>query len=71
MHTVMWIFKIPTDATKDMLRQIIKDSAHTYLNIPSLIRKYYGMSEDGRALTGTYLWETKEQRAFIRPSGSL
>ncbi len=68
MHTVMWIFKIPTDTTKDMLRQIIKDSAHTYLNIPGLIRKYYGISEDGRALTGIYLWETKEQaEAFYTP----
>ncbi len=59
MHTVMWTFKVPEGTSKDSLRQTIKATAHTYQGIPGLIRKYYGIAEDGRTLVGMYLWESK------------
>jgi len=59
MHTVMWTFKVPAGTTKDSLRQTIKATAHTYQGIPGLIRKYYGIAEDGNTLVGIYLWESR------------
>ena len=59
MHTVMWTFQVPEGTSKDSLRQTIKATAHTYQGIPGLIRKYYGISEDGKNLVGMYLWESK------------
>ena len=41
------------------LRQTIKATAHTYQGIPGLIRKYYGIRDDGKSLVGIYLWESK------------
>ena len=59
MHTVMWTFKVPDGTTKADLVSTIKASAHTYQGIPGLIRKYYGISEDGRSIVGIYLWDSK------------
>lgn len=59
MHTVMWTFKVPEGTSKDSLRQTIKATAHTYQGIPGLIRKYYGIRDDGQSLVGIYLWESK------------
>jgi hypothetical protein len=61
MHTVMWTFQVPTGTTKATLRDTIAKTAHTYLNIPGLIRKYYGIAEDGRTICGIYLWRSKAQ----------
>ncbi|MBI3375283.1 MAG: monooxygenase [Betaproteobacteria bacterium] len=59
MHTVMWTFQVPAGTSKDSLRQTIKATAHTYQGIPGLIRKYYGISDDGKTLVGIYLWESR------------
>lgn len=59
MHTVMWTFQVPEGTAKDSLRQTIKATAHTYQGIPGLIRKYYGISDDGKTLVGIYLWESR------------
>ncbi len=59
MHTVLWTFKVPEGTTKADLVRTIKATAHTYQGIPGLIRKYYGISEDGRSIVGIYLWESK------------
>jgi hypothetical protein len=59
MHTVMWTFQVPEGTSKDSLRQTIKATAHTYQGIPGLIRKYYGISDDGKTLVGIYLWESR------------
>ncbi|MDA0982054.1 MAG: YdhR family protein [Proteobacteria bacterium] len=59
MHTVMWTFKVPSGTSKDSLRETIKATAHTYQGIPGLIRKYYGIAEDGKSLVGIYLWESR------------
>lgn len=59
MHTVMWTFQVPEGTSKDSLRQTIKATAHTYQGIPGLIRKYYGIRDDGRSLVGIYLWKSR------------
>ena len=59
MHTVMWTFQVPEGTSKDGLRQTIKATAHTYQGIPGLIRKYYGIRDDGKTLVGIYLWESR------------
>ncbi len=59
MHTVMWTFKVAEGTTKADLVNTIKATAHTYQGIPGLIRKYYGISEDGRSIVGIYLWESQ------------
>jgi len=46
---------------KQDLVNTINASAHTYLGIPGLIRKYYGIAEDGKTLVGIYLWKSKHQ----------
>ena len=39
-----------------------------YVGVPGLIRKYFGYSEDGRAIVGIYLWHSKtEAEAFYSP----
>lgn len=68
MHTVMWTFPVPSGTSKDDLVNTIDASAHTYQGIPGLIRKYYGIAEDGQSLVGIYLWKTKEEaEAFYTP----
>ena len=47
MHIVMWTFQVPIGQTKADLRQIIHSTAHNYLNISDLVRKYYGIADDG------------------------
>jgi hypothetical protein len=37
----------------------ISATAHTYLGIPGLIRKYYVLADDGRTMSGIYLWESR------------
>lgn len=69
MYTVMWTFQVPAGVAKTDLEARIKASAHTYLGIPGLIRKYYGIAEDGRTLSGIYLWSSKVQAdAFYTPA---
>jgi hypothetical protein len=59
MHTVMWMFKVPTDTSKAQLIETINATAHTYQGIPGLIRKYYGIAPAGDSIVGIYLWENK------------
>ncbi len=59
MHTVMWTFQVPEGTSKESLRQTIKATAHTYQGIPGLIRKYYGIRDDGKTLVGIYLWQSR------------
>jgi hypothetical protein len=68
MHTVMWTFQVPAGTTKAALRETIEQTAHNYLNVPGLIRKYYGIDDDGRAICGIYLWHSRAQAdAFYTP----
>ena len=55
MHTVMWTFKLPAGTTRAHVVDTIKATAGTYQGVPGLIRKYYGLTEDGASLVGIYL----------------
>jgi hypothetical protein len=68
MHTVMWTFKVPSGTGKQDLVNTINATAHTYQGIPGLIRKYYGIAEDGQTLVGIYLWKSKaDAERFYTP----
>ncbi len=68
MHTVMWTFKVPVGTGRQDLVNTINATAHTYQGIPGLIRKYYGIAEDGQTLVGIYLWKSKaDAERFYTP----
>lgn len=68
MYTVMWTFNVPAGKTRDDIVANINATAHTYLGIPGLIRKYYALAEDGTTMSGIYLWKNKElANAFYTP----
>lgn len=68
MHTVMWTFKVPEGTSRQDLVNTINATAHTYQGIPGLIRKYYGIGEDGNTLAGIYLWKSKaDAERFYTP----
>ena len=58
MHTLMWTFKVPAGTSKAQLLKTIDATADTYVGVPGLIRKYYGITPDGGSLVGIYLWES-------------
>lgn len=58
MHTLMWTFKVPAGTSKTQLIETIAATAHTYEGVSGLIRKYYGITPDGAALVGIYLWDS-------------
>ena len=69
MFTVMWTFPVPAGISRASIEGLIAASAHTYLAIPGLIRKYYAIARDGRTLSGIYLWESQEAAdAFYTPA---
>ena len=59
MQTVMWTFKLPSGTTRQQVVETIKATAAGYQGVPGLIRKYYGLTEDGTSLVGIYLWENR------------
>ena len=59
MHTVMWTFKLPAGTTKAHAVEVIKATAGGYQGVPGLIRKYYGLTENGASLVGIYLWRNR------------
>jgi hypothetical protein len=65
MHIVHWTFQVPAGTTKADLDATIKATAHTYQGIPGLVRKYYGIAEDGRTICGIYLWQSKAAAAKL------
>jgi Putative mono-oxygenase ydhR len=68
MYTVMWTFNVPAGKTRADILANIKATAHTYLGIPGLIRKYYALAEDGKTMSGIYLWDSRAKaEAFYTP----
>lgn len=71
MHTLMWTFKVPGGTSKSQLRETIDATAHTYEQVPGLIRKYYGIAPDGGSLVGIYLWESAAAAAAFHTADWL
>ncbi len=68
MYTVMWTFPVPAGTSRADLEALIAATAHNYLNIPGLIRKYYALARDGQTMSGIYLWDSQEPAdAFYTP----
>ena len=60
MHCVMWTYAVPPQLTERAIRELFDDVAANYLEVPGLIRKYFGFSEDATLVVGIYLWASKE-----------
>jgi heme-degrading monooxygenase HmoA len=60
MHCVMWTYEVPPHLTEPAIREQFGAVAGNYLDVPGLIRKYFGFTEDATQVIGIYLWESKE-----------
>jgi hypothetical protein len=64
----MWTYKTPPQLTKPAIDKLFNQVAGNYLDIPGLVRKYFGYSEDGKEVIGIYLWTSrKAAEAFYTP----
>lgn len=69
MYCVMWTYQVPADMTKAATEALFAQVADRYLQVPGLIRKYFGFSDDGTTVIGIYLWTTREAAdAFYSPA---
>ena len=75
MITALVQFSLPEAITRAQAREIFRNTAPRYIDMPGLVRKYYVLSEDGRTAGGVYLWQTRadaervytdEWRQFVR-----
>ena len=73
--TVIDTFQLPKPNTRDEARKIFLSTAPKYLGVAGLVRKYYVLSQDGSAVSGIYLWNSRAEaeamfteswRAFVR-----
>ncbi|MFZ1363994.1 MAG: YdhR family protein [Brachymonas denitrificans] len=60
MITALVQFSLPEAITRAQAREIFRNTAPRYIDMPGLVRKYYILSEDGRTAGGMYLWRTRE-----------
>ena len=68
MHCVMWTYAVPPQLTEPAIRDLFSQVADNYLDVPGLVRKYFGFTEDAKSVIGIYLWETREAAdAFYSP----
>ena len=68
MHCVIWTYLVPPALTKAAIEKQFGDVADRYLGVPGLVRKYFGLSDDGASVIGVYLWQSKaEADAFYSP----
>jgi hypothetical protein len=59
MHIVTWKYDVMEGKNRQDLLYTVNASASDYLNVPGLIRKYYGISPDCRSVVEFYLWKSK------------
>ena len=68
MHCVVWTYAVPPRLTEAAIRELFADVAGNYLDVPGLIRKYFGYGEGATSVVGIYLWESREAAdAFYSP----
>ena len=60
MYCVLWTYAVPPELTEPAIRQLFADVAPNYLEVPGLIRKYFGFTEDASSVIGIYLWDSKD-----------
>lgn len=68
MHCVVWTYAVPPSLDPAAIRRQFDAVAGRYIGIPGLIRKYFGLSDDGTSVVGIYLWVSREAAdAFYTP----
>ena len=60
MYCVTWTYAVPPSLDEPAIRELFANVAGNYLEVPGLIRKYFGFSDDAQAVVGIYLWQTRE-----------
>ena len=60
MYCVMWTYAVPPNLDEPAIRDLFAKVAGNYLDVPGLIRKYFGFTEDASQVIGIYLWESRE-----------
>lgn len=60
MITALVQFTLPQALTREQAGEAFAGSAPKYRDIPGLLRKYYLLSEDGKAAGGVYLWNSRQ-----------
>ena len=68
MTTVVTHFALPAAITRDEAKRIFLTTAPKYRGLPGLVRKYYHVSDDGRATGAVYLWKSRAdaERLYTR-----
>ena len=75
MITVITTFQLSKPITREEARSIFLSTAPKYQGVAGLVRKYYVLSQDGRTVSGIYLWNSRAEpdamfteswRAFVR-----
>ena len=59
MHTVMLTINVNEGTSRQDMLQEIEASAPENMNIPGLIRTYFGIAEDGKSVAQIYLWQSR------------
>jgi hypothetical protein len=59
MHCVTWTYAVPPRLGEAEIRELFDSVAGNYLDVPGLIRKYFGFSEDAKSVVGIYLWRSR------------
>lgn len=59
MHCVAVAYRDAPGMSKERADQAFVAEAERHFRVPGLIRKYFGVSEDGRSVVGIYLWRSK------------
>ena len=68
MYCVQWTYQMPEGYSAAQIGELFARTAHIYVGVPGLVRKYFGHSDDCRTVVGIYLWESKAHAdAFYSP----
>jgi hypothetical protein len=60
MITVIWEFEVGDRMSPAEIDAAVAAAAPLYRGVPGLVRKTFGVSEDGRSVVGVYLWRSIE-----------
>ena len=68
MYCVLWTYAAPPELTEERIREQFDAVAGNYVDVPGLVRKYFGFTEDATEVIGIYLWTSKDAAdAFYSP----
>ena len=65
MIIALTTFTLPKPITREEARRIFLSTAPKYQGVQGLVRKHYVLSEDGAAVGGVYLWNSRLEAEAI------